>query len=120
MATGINLREKLQLFDEHWSPRIVATLNDYQVKVVKLCGEFVWHSHEDTDELFLCLSGELDIEFRDDKVHLREGEMFVVPRGVEHRPVAPGECHVLLVEPAGVVNTGEVLSELTADSDRWV
>ena len=118
--TAINLREKLGSFDEHWSPRVVAEMNDYQFKLAKLQGEFVWHDHKDTDEVFVVLEGELVIELRDGEVSLSEGEMFVVPKGVEHRPRAEKECHVMLVEPRGVVNTGDAGGELTAESDVWV
>ena len=109
----VNLREALGSFTEHWQPRIVGELNGQHVKVVKLLGEFVWHHHEHEDELFLVLDGTLVMQFRDGEVVLREGEMIVVPRGVEHRPVAEGETHILLFEPAGTLNTGNVLSERT-------
>lgn len=99
--------EKLSLFSEHWSPKVVARLSDYEIKVVKLKGEFVWHSHDDTDELFLVVDGELTIQLREGDVHLNPGELFVVPKGVEHCPIATGEVHALLIEPAGVVNTGD-------------
>ena len=118
--SSINFKEKLSKFDEHWSPRIVAAMNNYQFKLVKVQGEFVWHDHPDTDEVFIVLDGVLDIEFRDGKVTIECGEMFVVPMGVEHRPVAQSECKLLLVEPKGVVNTGAVESDLTAQSDIWV
>lgn len=116
MATAekINLADKLALFDEHWRPRIVATLNDYKVVVVKVQGEFVWHSHPETDDFFLVLAGMLTIQLRDRDVELAAGELFVVPRGVEHCPRADEEAHVLLIEPVGTLNTGEVTSELTA------
>jgi mannose-6-phosphate isomerase-like protein (cupin superfamily) len=107
-VTGaVDIREKLSLFSEHWSPKVVARLNDYEVKVVKLEGEFVWHTHDDTDELFLVIEGSLTIQLRDGDVHLGEGQLYVVPRGVEHCPVADGEVAVLLIEPLGVVNTGD-------------
>ena len=112
----VNLANKLSKFADHWSPKVIAELNDYQVKLAKLKGDFVWHSHADTDELFLCLSGKLAIELRDETVVLNEGELFVVPKGVDHRPVAAEECHVLVVEPSGVVNTGETESTLTAET----
>ena len=118
--TPINLEEKLSRFDEHWSPRVVAEMNDYQFKLVKAQGEFVWHEHPDTDEVFIVISGELEIEFRDGKVALKSGEMYVIPKGVEHRPVALSECKIMLIEPKGVVNTGDVDSELTAENDVWV
>jgi mannose-6-phosphate isomerase-like protein (cupin superfamily) len=120
MPDAINLREKLACFSEHWSPRVVAEMNDYQFKLAKFEGSFVWHSHDDTDEVFLVLAGTLGIEFRDGSVELGEGEMCVVPKGVEHRPFAERECHVLLVEPRGVVNTGDAASDLRADNDVWV
>lgn len=116
----INFEDKLSGFDNHWSPRVIAEMNDYQFKLVKVQGEFVWHDHAETDEVFIVLEGTLDIEFRDGKVTLESGEMFVVPRGVEHRPVAEKECKVMLVEPKGVVNTGETESQLTAENDVWV
>ena len=111
----VNLMEKLSRFDEAWSPRIVAELNGQQVKLAKLRGEFVWHHHENEDELFLVLDGRLRLELRDRTVVLDRGEMLVVPRGVEHRPVAEGEVHVLLFEPASTLNTGNVRCERTVD-----
>ena len=117
---SINLQQKLGLFRERWTPKVIAELNDYQVKLAKLEGDFVWHRHDETDELFLCLSGRLDIELRDGVVELREGELYVVPRGVDHRPRAADECHVLLIEPRGTVNTGATESGLTAPNDEWI
>lgn len=119
-SQSINLRDKLTKFSEHWSPKIVAQMNDYHFKVVKVHGEFVWHDHPETDEVFLVLTGKLDIHFRDGIVTLNEGEMYVVPKGIEHKPVAESECHILLIEPAGTVNTGEVVSEKTAPNDVWI
>jgi mannose-6-phosphate isomerase-like protein (cupin superfamily) len=124
----VNFREKLGLFDEHWSPKIIAQMNDYHFKLVKIQGEFVWHSHAETDEVFIVLSGEMRIEMRNGhfdlaqcrRVHLRPGELFVVPKGVEHKPIADNECHILLVEPAGLVNTGDAESDLTAPNDVWI
>ncbi|HYL18676.1 MAG TPA: cupin domain-containing protein [Burkholderiales bacterium] len=116
----INFRDKLAQFSEHWSPKIIAEMNDYQFKLVKLQGEFVWHSHKDTDEVFIVLSGEMDIEFRDGVVHLGAGEMFVVPQAAEHRTRAVSECQALLVELRGVVNTGDAGGALTAANDVWV
>lgn len=118
--TAINFAEKFARFDEHWSPKIVAQLNDYHFKLVKIQGEFVWHAHADTDEVFIVVDGELTIHFRDGEVVLRSGEMFVVPRGVEHKPVARRECKMMLVEPAGTINTGDARSELTAKDGVWV
>jgi mannose-6-phosphate isomerase-like protein (cupin superfamily) len=103
----VNIDAKLALFSEHWAPKLIATLNDYEIKVVKIKGEFVWHQHTDTDELFLVLDGQLTIQLRDRDVVLGPRELLVVPRGVEHRPVAESEATVLLIEPAGVVNTGD-------------
>ncbi len=104
---GINLAAKLAAFESHWSPHIVARYNENDVMVVKVLGEFVWHSHPDTDDFFLVLSGEVDIEMRDRIVTLRAGEMFIVPAGVEHRPVARQEAHLLLIEPRDTPNTGD-------------
>lgn len=116
----VNLQAKLQLFSEPFSPRVVAELNDYQFKLVKAKGDFVWHSHADTDEVFLVLEGRLAIDFRDGRVELGPGELVVVPKGVEHKPFAEEECHLMLVEPRGVVNTGEAGGGLTAANDVWV
>ena len=116
----INFAEKFGKFSEHWSPKIVAQMNDYHFKLVKLEGEFVWHSHADTDEVFIVLDGRLTIHFRDGDVVLRSGEMFVVPKGVEHKPSADRECKIMLVERAGTINTGDVRSDLTARDDVWV
>jgi len=118
--TAINLKDKLARFSEHWSPRVVAEMNDYQFKLAKIHGEFVWHAHEETDEVFIVLAGEMTLEFRDKAVPLATGEMYVVPRGVEHRPVAKEECSIMLVEPRGVVNTGDVGGAYTAKNDVWV
>jgi len=118
--TAINLRDKLAKFSEHWSPRVIAEMNDYQFKLAKIQGEFVWHSHAGTDEVFIVLDGEMTLEFKDKSVPLAAGEMFVVPRGVEHRPSAVRECCIMLVEPRGVVNTGDAGGNLTAPNDVWV
>jgi mannose-6-phosphate isomerase-like protein (cupin superfamily) len=117
---AINLNKKLSKFNEHWSPKVIAEMNDYQFKLVKILGDFVWHDHKDTDEVFIVLEGEMVIAFRDREVKLSEGEMYVVPKGVEHKPYAEKECHIMLVEPKGVVNTGETSSELTAKNDEWI
>jgi mannose-6-phosphate isomerase-like protein (cupin superfamily) len=116
----INFKEKLSKFSEQWSPKIIAQLNDYHFKLAKVQGEFIWHDHPETDEVFIVVKGYLDILFRDGKVSLNEGEMFVVPKGVEHKPVAENECHILLVEPAGTVNTGNVTDVKTAPNDIWI
>ncbi len=114
MEDKVNLAESLALIDEHFSPRIVGRLNDYKLALVKASGEFVWHSHSDTDDFFLVVSGELSIQLRDRDVELSAGEMFVVPRGVEHCPKADQEAHVLLIEPIGTPNTGDAGGPLTA------
>jgi mannose-6-phosphate isomerase-like protein (cupin superfamily) len=119
-VSAINLLGKFQLFDELWSPRVVAELNDYQVKLARIDGEFVWHEHADTDELFLCLEGSMTIETHDGNVTLGPGDLYVVPRGKPHKPVTRGECKILLLEPRGVVNTGDVRSDLTAALDQWI
>ena len=116
----INFQDKLARFSDHWAPKVVAQMNDYQLKLVKIQGEFVWHSHADTDEVFIVLDGRMRIELRDGGVDLGPGEMFVVPKGVEHRPSAPDECRILLVEPKGVVNTGDAGGAKTAPNDVWI
>ena len=113
MVTRINLAEKLTRFDDRWSPKIVADLNDSHVKLAKVQGEFVWHQHADEDELFLVLAGTLTIELRDGVVTLGPGEMVVIPKGVEHRPVAAEEVHLMLIEPKGIRHTGDVVTERT-------
>ncbi|MBG6464010.1 cupin domain-containing protein [Pseudomonas aeruginosa] len=117
---AINFAAKLALFDDRWQPRVIAQMNDYQFKLVKSEGDFVWHSHADTDETFIVLAGRLRIDFRDGAVHLGPGEMYVVPRGVEHKPFAEGEVRMLLVEPCGVRNTGDQGGERTAVNDLWI
>ena len=117
---AINLQQKFGLFQDQWAPRLVAEMNDYQFKVVKLEGDFVWHDHKETDEAFLVLDGVLRIDFRDGSVSLGSGEMFVVPKGVEHKPFAEHEVHLMLIEPRGVLNTGSEVSERTARNDVWI
>lgn len=117
---SIKLHEKLSKFSDHWSPKVIGEMNDYQFKLVKIVGDFVWHDHQDTDEVFIVLEGEMFIDFRDGRVQVSQGEMFIVPKGVEHKPFAHEECHIMLVEPRGVVNTGEAESELTAVNDIWI
>jgi mannose-6-phosphate isomerase-like protein (cupin superfamily) len=116
MTEKINLAQKLGLFDEHWQPKIVARINDNDVRIVKVKGEFVWHKHDDTDDFFLVLKGHLTIQLRERNVELDEGELFVVPRGVEHCPRADEEASVLLIEPAGTVNTGDAGGPLTTEA----
>lgn len=113
----VNLDERFGHFTEQWKPKVVARLNDYDIKLVRIQGEFVWHQHADTDELFFVLDGEMTIEQRDGDVVLRAGEMYIVPRGVEHRPRAEGEVRAMLIEPVGVVNTGDAGGEMTATYD---
>src|SRR5688500_18600306 len=116
----VSLADKFERFHDHWHPRIVAELNDAQVKVVKLQGEFHWHHHENEDELFLVMKGRLCIEFRTSEVWLGPGELMVVPKGVEHRPVAPEEVHLVLIEPRGTLNTGNVGNERTIEDPEWL
>jgi mannose-6-phosphate isomerase-like protein (cupin superfamily) len=120
MKTTVNLSEKFSKFSEHWSPKIIAQMNDYHFKLVKLQGEFIWHDHKDTDEVFIVLDGEMTIHFHDGDVLVRNGEMFVIPRGVEHKTSAKRECCAMLVETAGTVNTGDARSDKTAPTDAWI
>ncbi|XOV78725.1 MAG: cupin domain-containing protein [Aestuariibacter sp.] len=120
MVEVINFKDKLKQFSEHWQPRVIAEMNDYQFKLVKVEGEFVWHSHEDTDEVFIVLAGCLTIDRPQGAVILNEGEMHVVPKGEQHKPFASEECHILLIEPKGVVNTGDSGGDLTARNDVWI
>jgi mannose-6-phosphate isomerase-like protein (cupin superfamily) len=117
---SINLANKLSLFDEYWSPRIIAQMNDYHFKLAKIQGEFIWHSHPDTDEAFIVIKGEMRIEFRDSYTKLSEGELCIVPRGIEHKPAAKDECQIMLIEPAGTVNTGDVAGERTKIEENWI
>ncbi|GAA6139908.1 cupin domain-containing protein [Arenicella sp. 4NH20-0111] len=117
----INFQNKFSLFSEQWAPRVIAELNDYQFKLAKLEGEFVWHKHDHTDEAFIVLEGQLKIELRDGCIELSEGEMYVVQKGVEHKPVAEAEVKVMIVEPKNVINTGDAeQGERTAQNDIWV
>lgn len=120
MKKAINPLEKFSNISDYWSPGIVEKLNDYHLKIAKIKGEFVWHDHQETDELFLVLEGNMKILFRDGDVELKAGELFVVPAGVEHKPVADNECKILLIEPAGTVNTGNTKSGLTRDNPAWI
>lgn len=120
MYSAINFEDKLARFSEHWSPKIIAQMNDYHFKLVKLQGDFIWHSHTGTDEVFIVLGGEMSIEFRDGKVDLQAGEMFVVAEGMEHKPNADKECTVMLIEPAGTRNTGDSGGDLTAEDNVWI
>jgi mannose-6-phosphate isomerase-like protein (cupin superfamily) len=111
--------EKLSSFSDHWSPKVIAEMNDYQFKLVKIKGDFIWHNHADTDEVFIVIEGSMCIEFEDRTIELSEGEMYVVPKGVNHKPYAQEECKIMLVEPRNVVNTGDKEDDLTASNDIW-
>ncbi|KFX61404.1 cupin domain-containing protein [Paraburkholderia fungorum] len=117
---AINFADKLQLIDDQWQPRVVAEMNDYQFKLVRIEGDFIWHEHADTDETFIVVDGQLRIDMRDGSVLLSAGEMFVVPKGTEHKPYAEREVKLLLIEPRGVKNTGEESNERTAANDVWI
>jgi len=116
----INLAKKFSQINDLWKPRVVVEMNNYQFKLAKVKGEFIWHDHPDTDEVFMVLEGSLDIHFRDGKVTLQKGEIYVVPKGVEHKPVADKECQIMVIEPRGVVNTGDIESDLKAQNDVWI
>ena len=117
---AVNFQEKFALVSEQWLPKVVAEMNDYQFKVVKLLGDFIWHDHKDTDETFIVVEGDLRIDFRDGAVRVSTGEMFVVPKGVEHKPYAEHEVKLLLIEPRGVLNTGHEGGDRTAANDVWI
>jgi mannose-6-phosphate isomerase-like protein (cupin superfamily) len=115
----INIKQKLSLLTEQWSPKIIAQMNDYVFKLAKIQGDFIWHSHPETDEAFIVLEGSLVIEYRDDRIELEKGEMCVVPKGVEHKPFAERECHIMLIEPASTVNTGDEGGERMIEAE-WI
>ena len=117
---AINLKDKLSKFNDLWSPKVIGEMNDYQFKLIKITGDFEWHVHQDTDKVFFTLEGEMIIDFRDGQVTISKGEMFILPKGVEMKPSAEKECHIMLVEPRSVVNTGGTESELTAANDAWI
>ena len=120
MTTKINLKSKFDKFHELWSPKIIAEMNDYQFKLVKIKNEFIWHQHEHTDEVFIVIEGKIGIEFENETIEINEGEMIVIPKGKQHRPFAKQEAKIMLIEPKGVVNTGNIESEITAPSDQWI
>ena len=120
MKTAINFTEKFSKFSEHWSPKIIAQMNDYHFKLVKFQGEFVWHDHKDTDEVFIVLDGEMTIHFRNDDVSVKKGEMIVIPKGEKHKTSAKNECRAMVVETAGTVNTGNADGDKTAPTDAWI
>ena len=116
----INFQEKFSKFTKQWSPRVIAKMNDYQFKIAKIKGEFIWHHHKDTDETFIVMEGEMLMKLRDGTIKLSEGEMFIVRKGIEHKPCAEKECKILVIEPRGVINTGNAGGELTMTKDIWV
>ena len=116
----INFKNKFAKFNEHWEPKVIAKLNDYEFKLVKIKDDFIWHQHETTDEAFIVLQGSIGIEFEDETITLDEGEMVVVPKGVKHKPFAEQEAQILIVEPKDVRNTGDTLDKLTAPNDEWI
>jgi mannose-6-phosphate isomerase-like protein (cupin superfamily) len=116
----INLKSKFSKFNDRWSPKIIAEMNDYQFKLVKIKNDFVWHKHDDTDEVFIVVEGTIHIEFEDKIIEINEGEMIVVPKGTKHKPYASEEAKIMLVEPSGVINTGDNKGHLTAPNDEWV
>jgi mannose-6-phosphate isomerase-like protein (cupin superfamily) len=120
MIDVVNLTEKYSLLTDQWAPRVIAQLNDYHFKIAKIQGEFIWHSHSETDEVFLVVDGSLTIHLRDGKLLLEKGELCVIPRGVDHKPAAERECQILMVEPAGTLNTGDAGGERTVDDVEWI
>ena len=116
----INFKSKFEKFNDLWAPKVIAEMNDYQFKLVKIKDDFVWHEHNDTDEVFIVISGVIWIEFKDETIQINTGEMIVVPKGTKHRPYATEEAQIMLVEPKGVVNTGDIESDLTALDDQWI
>ena len=116
----INFTSKFSKFTDQWSPKVIAQMNDYQFKLAKIKNDFIWHSHEDTDETFIVIEGKISIEFEDETVELSEGEMIVVPKGKKHRPYADEEAKIMLIEPKGVRNTGDIVSDLTSDDNQWI
>lgn len=117
---AIDFADKFAKFTDLWAPKVIAKMNDYHFKLARIKGDFIWHSHRETDEVFLVLDGNMRIDFRDGEVLLKKGEMFVVPKGVEHKPYAMRECQILIIEPIGTVNTGEAGGERTAENDVWI
>ena len=116
----INFSNKFSLFSELWSPKIIAQMNDYHFKIAKIHGEFVWHSHPETDEAFIVIRGKMQIQFEEGAVNLKAGEMFVIPKGIEHKPIAKEECHILMIELAGTLNTGDAGGQRTIEKTVWI
>ena len=120
MTKPINLNSKFNIFTDHWSPKVIAEMNDYQLKLVKIKGQFVKHQHPETDEVFIVIEGKMNIEFEKKTIEINSGEMIVVPKGVAHKPFSDEECKVMLVEPRGILNTGNTRGDLTAPNDQWI
>ena len=116
----INLKKKFEKFSDHWSPKVIAELNDYQFKLVKIKNDFIWHNHQHTDEAFIVINGTIYIEFEDKTEEINEGEMIIVPKGINHKPFAKNEAEIMIIEPRGVINTGQVNDKLTAPNDEWI
>ena len=116
----INLKSKFQKFTDQWSPKVIEEMNDYQFKLAKIKNDFIWHKHDHTDEAFLVIEGKMGIEFEDETIELSVGEMIVVPKGKKHKPFAEKEAKIMLIEPKGVINTGDALSKFTVDNDQWI
>jgi mannose-6-phosphate isomerase-like protein (cupin superfamily) len=120
LPNKINFKNKYAKFTKRWSPRVIAEMNNYQFKLAKIKGKFIWHNHTHTDETFIVMEGSMIIKFRDGEVQLSEGEMYVVPKGIDHKPVAKDECKILVIEPKGVINTGDAGGDLTIDRELWI
>ena len=120
ISDKVNIEKKFLKFSEFWSPRVIAEMNDYQFKIAKIKGEFIWHKHDDTDEAFIVIEGIMKIQFKEKEITLNQGELYVVPKGIEHKPIAIGTCKIMLIEPKGVKNTGDLTHELSAENDIWV
>ena len=120
LSKKINFEDKYTKFSEYWTPHIIAEMNDYQFKLVKIKGEFVWHNHKNTDETFIVIDGEMVIKFRDEEVKIAKGEMYVVPKGIDHKPYAKDECKILIIEPSGVINTGDINDKLTSNDEIYI
>jgi mannose-6-phosphate isomerase-like protein (cupin superfamily) len=116
----INFLSKFSKFNELWSPKVIAEMNDYQFKLAKIKDDFIWHSHEETDETFIVIEGTMSIEFESETIELNEGEMIIVPKGIKHRPFAKEEAKIMLIEPRGIKNTGDIISERTSENDQWI
>lgn len=119
-SKGTNIKQKFSKISNYWSPKILAEMNNHEIKLAKIKGDFIWHSHEETDETFIVIEGEMEIEFHDRIIYLKEGDLFVVPKGVEHKPYAESECKIILLELKGTKNTGNKTDKLTAENDLWV